>query len=42
MMENCPIPEIYSFWFKFREDSVHGWEAPLQARIQEWKLIRTR
>ncbi|KAK1366295.1 hypothetical protein POM88_041856 [Heracleum sosnowskyi] len=40
MIDNCPIPEIKEFWFKFHEDSVNGCDAPLKIRIDEWKSIR--
>ncbi|WOH13019.1 hypothetical protein DCAR_0832528 [Daucus carota subsp. sativus] len=39
LMDNCPIPVVYGFWTRFREDSVQGWDTPLMSRIENWKLI---
>ncbi|XP_074326621.1 uncharacterized protein LOC141664566 [Apium graveolens] len=35
MINNCPVSKIYRFWFKFHEDSVHGWDVPLLTRIEK-------
>ena len=38
MLDNCPVPPIFGFWYKLHDDSVYGWDVSLQARIEEWKL----